>query len=59
MFNAFNHPNFRAADTNVSFNNIAGDENLGKPLNPAFGVLEWRGARDSVWIEAQLLMDDL
>jgi hypothetical protein len=47
MFNAFNHPNFRAVDTNLSFNNIAGDENFGKPLNRAFGVLNGtRGARE-------------
>jgi hypothetical protein len=47
MFNAFNHPNFTAVNADLSFNNIAGDENFGKPLNPAFGVLNsTRGARE-------------
>ncbi|HKA21161.1 MAG TPA: hypothetical protein VKN18_22980 [Blastocatellia bacterium] len=47
MFNAFNHPNFKAVDTNLSFDNITADDNFGKPLNPTFGVLNsTRGPRE-------------
>jgi len=47
MFNAFNHPNFRFVDTNLSFDNIEGSETFGKPLNPIFGTLNGtRGARE-------------
>jgi len=47
MFNAFNHPNFRFVDTNLSFDNVEGSENFGKPLNPSFGILTaTRGSRE-------------
>jgi hypothetical protein len=37
MFNAFNHTNFKGVDPNLSLDNVAGDDNFGKPLNPNFG----------------------
>jgi hypothetical protein len=37
MFNAFNHPNFKWIDGGLSLDNVAGDENFGKPLNSIFG----------------------
>ncbi|MEP6743115.1 MAG: hypothetical protein ABJB61_11500, partial [bacterium] len=47
MFNAFNHPNFNGVDSNLSLNNLAGDENFGKPLNPTFGrIIGTRGPRE-------------
>jgi len=47
MFNAFNHPNFRFVDTNLSFDNVEGSETFGKPLNPSFGILTaTRGSRE-------------
>jgi hypothetical protein len=47
MFNAFNHPNFNVIDAGLSLNNVAGDENFGKPLNPNFGrITATRGPRE-------------
>ena len=47
MFNAFNHTNFNGVDANLSFDNVAGDENFGKPLNSNFGRLTGtRGPRE-------------
>ncbi|MEP6819909.1 MAG: carboxypeptidase regulatory-like domain-containing protein [bacterium] len=47
MFNAFNHPNFNGVDANLSLDNVAGDENFGKPLNPNFGrITGTRGTRE-------------
>jgi hypothetical protein len=47
MFNAFNHPNFNGIDPGQSLNNVAGDENFGKPLNPNFGrITATRGPRE-------------
>ena len=37
LFNALNHTNFNRVDANLSFDNVAGDENFGKPLNSNFG----------------------
>jgi len=47
MFNAFNHANFNGIDAGLSLNNVAGDENFGKPLNPNFGrITATRGPRE-------------
>ena len=47
MFNAFNHANFNGIDPGLSLNNVAGDENFGKPLNPNFGrITATRGPRE-------------
>jgi len=47
MFNAFNHPNFEGVETNLSFDNVAGDEHFGKPLNEGFGAITGtRGSRE-------------
>ena len=47
MFNAFNHANFKWVDAGLFLNNIAGDENFGKPLNPNFGKFNGtRGPRE-------------
>jgi hypothetical protein len=47
MFNAFNHPNFNGVDGYLSLNNVAGDENFGKPHNPNFGrITGTRGPRE-------------
>jgi len=47
MFNAFNHPNFNGVDLNLSFDNVAGEENFGKSLNPHFGrIVGTRGPRE-------------
>lgn len=47
MFNAFNHTNFNGIDAGLSLNNVAGDENFGKPLNPNFGrITATRGPRE-------------
>ncbi|HEX9422250.1 MAG TPA: hypothetical protein VF899_03355, partial [Pyrinomonadaceae bacterium] len=47
MFNAFNHTNFNGIDAGLSLNNVVGDENFGKPLNPNFGrITATRGPRE-------------
>ena len=47
MFNAFNHANFKGVDANLSLDNVAGDENFGKPLNSNFGrITATRGPRE-------------
>jgi hypothetical protein len=47
MFNAFNHANFKDIDAELRLNNIAGDENFGKPLNPNFGrITATQGPRE-------------
>jgi hypothetical protein len=47
MFNAFNHANFNGIDTGLSLNNVAGDQNFGKPLNSNFGrITSTRGPRE-------------
>jgi len=47
MFNAFNHPNFTGIDAGLSLNNVAGDENFGKPLNQNFGrITATQGPRE-------------
>jgi outer membrane receptor protein involved in Fe transport len=47
MFNAFNRANFNGVSTDLSLNNVAGDENFGKPLNPNFGrITATRGPRE-------------
>lgn len=47
MFNVFNHVNLRAVDVNLNFQNIAGDPNFGRALNPNFGRLTAsRGPRE-------------
>jgi hypothetical protein len=47
MFNAFNHANFRWVDAGLSLNNVAGNENFGKPLNPNFGrITATQGPRE-------------
>ena len=47
MFNAFNHANFKWVDAGLRLDNVAGDENLGKPLNPNFGrITATRGPRE-------------
>jgi hypothetical protein len=47
MFNAFNHPNFNGIDAFLGLDNVAGDENFGKPLNPNFGrIIATRGPRE-------------
>ena len=47
MFNAFNHANFNGVDGSLSLDNVAGEENFGKPLNPNFGrITGTRGARE-------------
>ncbi len=47
MFNAFNHPNFNGIDSFLNLDDVAGDENLGKPLNPNFGrITATRGPRE-------------
>jgi hypothetical protein len=47
MFNAFNRPNFKSVDAGLSLDNVAGDENFGKPLNPNFGrITATRGPRE-------------
>jgi hypothetical protein len=47
MFNAFNHANFNGIDSGLNLNNVAGDENFGKPLNPNFGrIIGTRGPRE-------------
>jgi outer membrane receptor protein involved in Fe transport len=48
MFNAFNHTNFNGIDAGLRLNNVAGDENFGKPLNPNFGrITATRGPRET------------
>jgi hypothetical protein len=47
MFNALNHANFNSIDAGLSLDNVAGDENFGKPLNPNFGrITATRGPRE-------------
>jgi hypothetical protein len=47
MFNAFNHAHFNRIDSFLGLNNVAGGENLGKPLNPNFGqITGTRGPRE-------------
>ena len=47
MFNAFNHSNFNGIDAGLSLDNVARDENFGKPLNPNFGrITATRGPRE-------------
>jgi hypothetical protein len=47
MFNAFNHANFNGIDTGLNLDNVAGNENFGKPLNPNFGrIIGTRGPRE-------------
>jgi len=47
MFNAFNHANFKWVDAGLRLDNVAGDENFGKPLNPNFGqITATRGPRE-------------
>jgi hypothetical protein len=47
MFNAFNHVNFKWVDVGLSLDNVAGDENFGKSLNPNFGqITGTRGPRE-------------
>jgi hypothetical protein len=47
LFNAFNHANFIGIDAGLGLDNVAGDENFGKPLNPNFGrITSKRGSRE-------------
>ena len=47
MFNAFNHVNFKWVDGGLFLDNVAGDENFGKPLNLNFGRINGtRGPRE-------------
>jgi hypothetical protein len=47
MFNTFNHTNFNGIDAGLGLDEVAGDENFGKPLNPNFGRINaTRGPRE-------------
>jgi hypothetical protein len=47
MFNAFNYANFNSIAADLSLNNVAGDENFGKPVNSNFGrITATRGPRE-------------
>ena len=47
MFNAFNRPNFNGIDAGLGLDDVVGDENFGRPLNPNFGrITATRGPRE-------------